>query len=53
MIEMRNVRPAFELYEGDTKDLVGYQEIKCHVIFHSKLGENFRRKSQLVGGGTP
>jgi len=51
MMEMRNVRPAFEVYDGDIKDLIGYQEIKCHAIFDVKLGENFRRKARLVAGG--
>jgi hypothetical protein len=52
MKEMKNVRPAFELYEGDKESLpVGYQEIKCHLIFDIKLGENFRRKARLVAGG--
>lgn len=50
MSEMKNVRPAFEAHEGDIKDLVGYQEIKCHVIFDVKLGKNFRRKTRLVAG---
>ena len=46
MKEMKKVRPAFELYEGDKESLpVGYQEIKCHLIFDVKLGENFRRKA--------
>ena len=49
--EMKNVRVAFEVYEGDVKDLVGYQKVKCHVIFDVKLGENFRRKARLVAGG--
>ena len=51
MLEMKNVRPAFEEYEGDVKDLKGCQEIKCHMIFDVKLGENFRRKARLVAGG--
>ena len=25
--------------------------IKCHIIFDVKLGENFRQKARLVGGG--
>ena len=29
---------------------IGYQEIKCCMIFDIKLIENFRRKSRLVGG---
>ena len=52
MIEMKNVRPAFEVFEGQKSDIpIGYQEIKCHMIFDVKLGENFRRKARLVGGG--
>ena len=52
MLKMKNVRPAFEVYEGDVKDLpVGYQRIDCHIIFDVKLGENFRRKARLVAGG--
>ena len=49
--EMKNVRPAFEIYEGDITKLVGYQRIRCHVIWDIKLGENFRRKARLVAGG--
>ena len=30
---------------------IGYQQIKCHMIFDVKLGDNFRRKARLVGGG--
>ena len=51
MKEMRNVRPAFEEYEGEVSQLVGYQKIKCHVVWDIKLGENFRRKARLVAGG--
>ena len=50
--EMKNVRPAFEIWEKRKEDLpIGYQEIKCRMIFDIKLGENFRRKARLVGGG--
>jgi hypothetical protein len=49
--EMKTVRPAFEVYEGDIRDLIGYQGIACHLIFDVKLGENFRRKARLVAGG--
>ena len=49
---MKNVRPAFEVFEGGTEQLPGgYQEIKCHMIFDVKSGENFRRKARLVAGG--
>ena len=48
---MKKVRPAFRLYKGDTKDLIGYQEITMHFIFDVKLGGNFRRKARLVADG--
>jgi len=51
MKEMKNVRPAFEVYEGDVAKLVGYQRVRCHIIWDIKLGENFRRKARLVAGG--
>ena len=38
--EMRNVRPAFEVFEGTKDQLpVGYQYMKCHMIFDIKSGE--------------
>ena len=50
--EMKNVRPAFEVFEGGIEQLPGgYQEIKCHMIFNVKIGENFHRKARLVAGG--
>ena len=50
--EMRNVRPAFEVFEGTKDQLpVGYQFMKCHMIFDVKLRENFRHKARLVAGG--
>ena len=51
MTEMKNVRIAFEEYEGNVEDLIGYQKVKCHIIFDVKLGENLRRKTRLVAGG--
>ena len=30
---------------------VGYQFMKCHMIFDIKFGENFHHKAQLVAGG--
>ena len=49
---MKSVRPEFEVW-GKRKEYlpIGYQEIKCHMIFDIKLGEKFRRKARLVGGG--
>jgi hypothetical protein len=50
--EMRNVRIAFEEWEGREEDIPpGYQKIKCHMIFDIKMGENFRRKARMVAGG--
>lgn len=52
MKEMANVRVAFQKFEGEKQDLPpGFQEIKCHMIFDVKLGENFRRKARYVAGG--
>jgi Reverse transcriptase (RNA-dependent DNA polymerase) len=62
--EMRNVRPAFKKWivpggvVGDGNPelarskyyLVGYQEIKCHMIFDIKV-ENLVRKARFVAGG--
>ena len=49
--EMGSVRPAFEPYYGNEKDLDGYTPIHCHMIFDIKMGENFRRKARFVAGG--
>lgn len=50
MLDMENFRP-FEVHEGDAKDLVGHQEMVCHIMFDVKLGENFRRNAKLVDDG--
>ena len=48
---MKNVRPAFKAFEGGVEQLPsGFQEIKCHMIFDIKIGENFCRKACLVAG---
>ena len=50
--EMKNMRPAFEVFEGGVEQLPsGFQEMKCHLIFDIKIGENFRRKAWLAVGG--
>jgi hypothetical protein len=49
--EMKTVRPAFEIHEGDVKSLIGYQHIGVQLIFDIKLGESFRRKARLVALG--
>ena len=49
--EMKNVRIAFEEFDGDVSKLVGYKKLGVHVIFDIKMGENFRRKARLVADG--
>ena len=50
--EMRNVRPAFEVFEGKLENIPqDYQFMWCHMIFDVKFRENFRRKARLVAGG--
>jgi len=50
--EMKNVRIAFEEFKGDVSAITpGYQEIRCHMIFDIKMGENFRRKARMVADG--
>jgi hypothetical protein len=50
MQEMANVRIAFQKSSG-TRPPIGFQEVKCHMIFDIKSGENFRRKARYVAGG--
>ena len=40
-LEMTNNRVAFQTYDRNTNDLIGYQEITGHIIFDVKLAENF------------
>jgi hypothetical protein len=55
--EMSKVKVAWEAKEGVTpqqvregkSDLVGYQEIGCHLVFDIKL--DFTRKARYVAGG--
>ena len=50
--EMKNIRPAFEVFEGREDDIPkDYQFMECHMIFDVKFGENFRCKARLVAGG--
>ena len=52
MKEMKNERTEFEVWEKCKEDLpIGYQEIKCRMIFDIKLGDNLCRKYRLVAGG--
>ena len=50
-MEMKNVRIAFEVFEGDIQDLKDYEYISGHLIFDVKLGENFRGKVRYVADG--
>ena len=50
--EMKVARPAFELHEGTERELVGYQKIRCHLVYDVKLGENFRRKARFCANGS-
>ena len=50
-LEMRNVRVAFEEFDGDSNALVGYTQITGHLVFDVKLGENFRRKARYCADG--
>ena len=49
--EMKNVRIAFERFDGTMKELSAYEKIDTHMIFDVKMGENFRRKARLVADG--
>ena len=49
--EMKKIIGAVRIYNGDPKELIGYQEITGHIIFDVKLGEGFRRKARFVGNG--
>ena len=42
--EMKNILPAFEEWNKPLSDMpIGYQEVRFHLIFDVKMGENFRR----------
>ena len=36
--KMKKTKGAVCLYDGDPKELIGFQEITCHIIFEVKLG---------------
>jgi hypothetical protein len=48
--EMKNVRIAFKILNGEESVPPTYQEILCHMIFDVKM-EDFRRKARFVAGG--
>jgi hypothetical protein len=45
--EMKNVRIAFKIMNGDGSVPPTYQEIRCHMVFYVKM-EDFRRKARFV-----
>ena len=45
------MRVVFKEYDGDPKNLIGYQKMTLHMIFDIKMSENFRRKARLVADG--
>jgi Reverse transcriptase (RNA-dependent DNA polymerase) len=49
MKEMKNVMPAFKVLNDDEKVPIGYQHIRCHMIFDVKM--DFTRKARFVAGG--
>ena len=56
--EMKNFHVAFENWEKGSLDdsshgqkLVGYQEIRCHMIFDIKMDGQFTSKAHYVAGG--
>ena len=50
-LEMKNIRIAFEVFEGDISKLENYEHISGHLTFDINLGENFRRKARFVADG--
>ena len=49
--ETERVKTAVAELITSPGNLVGYQEIDLHMIFDTKLGENFRLKYRIVKGG--
>ena len=48
--EMKDVSPAFSKVDNREIVLIGYQRVKCHMIFEFRM-EYFRWKSKLVAVG--
>ena len=47
--EMRNVMPAFEFQDDDVMP-VGYEKIRCHMVFDVKIGD-LTRKARFCANG--
>ena len=39
--DMKNVRIAFNIFDGEVNDLKEYQFVECHIIFDIKMGQKF------------
>jgi hypothetical protein len=48
--EMKNVRIAFKILNGEESAPLTYQETRCHMIFDVKM-EDSRRNARFVAGG--
>jgi hypothetical protein len=48
--EMKNVRIAFKIMNGEESAPPTYQDIRCHIICDVNM-EDFRRKVRFVAGG--
>ena len=46
-MEMTNNRVTFDKYEGNTSDLVAYEEITGHFIFDVNFSENLYKKGKF------
>jgi hypothetical protein len=49
-LEVKNVDVAFSDLDEDERVPVGYQQIRCHMIFDVKVG-SLKRKARYVAGG--
>jgi hypothetical protein len=38
-----------DIRKGHVKEMIGFQEIKCHIVFDVKM--DFTRKARFVAGG--
>ena len=47
--EMSAVKVAFEILDDDERPPIGFQYMKCHMVFSIKM-EDFSRKAHLVAG---
>jgi hypothetical protein len=46
---MTNVRLAFGMFDRNKDDIPpGYQEVKCHMIFDIRMGENRNHSSITI-----